>query len=467
MFKRALVAVTVAVAGVAAVITTAQAAPIRYEAENATCTGLVESNHAGFSGSGFCNGNNAVGAAVQFMVNASGAGTATLAIRYANGTTANRTADIIVNGAVVQASSAFNGTGAWATWATKTLTARVNAGSNTIRLSPTTANGLGNIDFLDFEGGVSPTSTPPSSPPGSPPASYPNPIPLSGSTGAHDPTVVKAANGTYIVATTGNNLPLKTSTNRVSWQNAGVVWPGGAPWTTTYTGGGANLWAPDLSFHNGQYYLYYSASTFGSQRSAIFLATSPTAASGSWTNRGLVIESSNAVNYNAIDPNLIVDAAGQWWLTFGSFWTGIKQIRIDPATGKRSTSDTAVRSVSRRTTAGGAVEAPSLYRRGGYYYLFVSFDLCCRGAQSTYRIMVGRSTSINGPYVDRNGVAMTSGGGTQILAAHGSIHGPGHQAVLNDNGAEVLFYHYYADNGASFLGINRLGWDASGWPYVY
>jgi arabinan endo-1,5-alpha-L-arabinosidase len=295
-----------------------------------------------------------------------------------------------------------------------------------------------------------------------PVTSYPNPGAVTGDTGAHDPSVVRAANGTYILPYTGNNLPIKTSTDRITWRNAGAVWPNGAPWTTTYTNGSRALWAPDISFHNGQFYLYYSASTFGSQRSAIFLATSSTGAAGSWTDRGLVIESSSAVNYNAIDPNLVVDAAGQWWLTFGSFWTGIKLIRLDSATGKRSTSDTSVRALAQRTTASGAIEAPFVYQRGGFYYLFVSFDVCCRGAQSTYRVMVGRSSSVTGPYVDRAGVAMTSGGGTEILATHGSIHGPGHQAVL----ADVLFYHYYADSGASFLGINPLAWDAAGWPIV-
>jgi arabinan endo-1,5-alpha-L-arabinosidase len=312
-----------------------------------------------------------------------------------------------------------------------------------------------------------PPTNPPTSPPGTPPASYPNPGRITGSTGAHDPAVVRAPNGTYIVVTTGNNLPIKTSTDRVSWQNAGAVWPGGASWTTPYTGGGQSLWAPDISYRNGQFYLYYSASTFGSQRSAIFLATSPTGAAGSWTNQGLIIESSASVNYNAIDPNLIVDTAGQWWLSFGSFWTGIKMIRLDPATGRRSTSDNAVLAIAQRTAAGGAVEAPFVYRHGSYYYLFVSFDRCCQGASSTYRIMVGRSTSVTGPYTDRNGVAMTAGGGTQVLAGHGSIHGPGHQAVLGDSAGDVLFYHYYADNGASFLGINPIGWDAADWPFIY
>lgn len=161
--------------------------------------------------------------------------------------------------------------------------------------------------------------------------------------------------------------------------------------------GSRNLWAPDISFRNGQFYLYYSASTFGSQRSAIFLATNPTGAAGSWTDRGLVIESSSAVNYNAIDRNLVVDANGQWWLAFGSFWSGIKLIRLDPATGRRSTSDTTVRALATRpSSAGGAIEAP-----------------------------------------------------------------------FNYADADVLFYHYYADNGASLLGINLIGWDAAGWPFVY
>src|ERR1041384_4087873 len=260
--------------------------------------------------------------------------------------------------------------------------------------------------------------------------SYPNPGVVTGNTGAHEPSIVRAANGTYIIPATGNGLPIKTSTDRTAWRSAGVVWPNGAPWTLPYTAGSAALWAPDISFHGGQYYLYYAASTFGSQHSGIFLATSPTGAAGSWTDRGLVIESSSAVDYNAIDPNLIVDAQNQWWLVFGSFWTGIKLIRIDPVTGKRLSTDTTVRALAQRFTNSNSIEAPFLFQHGGMYYLFVSFDFCCRGAQSTYRIMVGRSSSITGPYVDRSGVAMTSGGGTEILATHGSIHGPGGQSVF-------------------------------------
>ncbi|HEX6353301.1 arabinan endo-1,5-alpha-L-arabinosidase [Actinophytocola sp.] len=294
-------------------------------------------------------------------------------------------------------------------------------------------------------------------------AAYPLPGRVTGDISVHDPTVVRRADGSYLVAHTGVNIALKTSTDRIAFRNAGAVFPGGAPWTTTYTGGSRNLWAPDLSYRNGRYHLYYSASTFGSNRSAIFLATSPSGNSGTWTNQGLVIESRTSDNFNAIDPDLVVDQSGRWWLSFGSFWSGIKMVAIDPATGKRS--DSTIRAIAGR--GGGAIEAPNIVKRGSYYYLFVSFDLCCQGAASTYRVMVGRSTNVTGPYVDRNGVALTSGGGTEILAGQGSVHGTGHTDVLADADSDVLFYHYYADNGASRLGVNLLAFDAAGWPYLH
>jgi arabinan endo-1,5-alpha-L-arabinosidase len=299
--------------------------------------------------------------------------------------------------------------------------------------------------------------------PTTPPASYPRPGPVSGDIGVHDPTIVARPGGGYLLAHTGDNIALKTSTDRTTFRNAGAVFPNGASWTTTYTGGSRNLWAPDLTYRDGRYWLYYSASSFGSNRSAIFLATSTTGASGSWTNQGLVIESRTSDNFNAIDPNLVVDASGNWWLSFGSFWSGIKMVALNPSTGKRS--DSTIRSIAGRN--GGAIEAPVIARHGNYYYLWVSFDRCCQGAASTYRVMVGRSTSVTGPYVDRSGKAMTAGGGTEVLAGRGDIHGPGHQAVFTDTDADVLAYHYYANNGASLLGINLLGYDSAGWPFAY
>jgi hypothetical protein len=145
-------AVTTALSGTAVVLALqAHAATTRYEAESApaTCGGVVASNHSGYSGIGFCDTTNAVGSAVQFTINSAAAGTATVGVRYANGTTANRPSDVSVNGAVVQSGFAFEPTGAWNAWATKSLTAQVAAGTNTVRLAATTSNGLGNIDFLE------------------------------------------------------------------------------------------------------------------------------------------------------------------------------------------------------------------------------------------------------------------------------------------------------------------------------
>ncbi|CAE7232665.1 unnamed protein product, partial [Rhizoctonia solani] len=112
-----------------------------------------------------------------------------------------------------------------------------------------------------------------------------------------------------------------------------------------------------------------------------------------------------------------------------------------------------------------AVEAPIIVKNGSYYYLFTSWDTCCAGTSSTYNVRVGRSTSITGPYVDQSGVALTSGGGTLVLASHGSIIGPGGQSVFQDTDAWVIDYHYYTSTG-SLLGINLLDF-SSGWPVAY
>lgn len=291
-----------------------------------------------------------------------------------------------------------------------------------------------------------------------------NPGRVAGDTFWHDPTVVKSPGGTYIAAYTGDNVQLKTSSDRTTWRNAGAAFPNGAPWTTPYTKGDKNLWAPDISYRNGQYYMYYSASSFGSTKSAIFLATSPSGLSGTWTDRGLVIETSASSDFNAIDPNLVVDAQGKWWLSFGSFWSGLKIMAINPSTGKRA--DNNIIAIAARPNAGGAIEAPFITRHDNFYYLWASFDKCCQGAASTYRIMVGRSASVTGPYVDKAGVPMMQGGGTQMMSSHGSVHGPGHCAVFSDVDGDVLAYHYYNNAGTAQIGLNLIRYD-NGWPVIY
>jgi arabinan endo-1,5-alpha-L-arabinosidase len=227
-------------------------------------------------------------------------------------------------------------------------------------------------------------------------------------------------------------------------------------------------WAPDLSYHGGKYLLYYSVSSFGSQNSAIGLATSSTGRPGSWTDQGIVHTSSASNDYNAIDPNLFVDDDGKWWLSFGSWWTGIKMIQINPSTGKQLSSNTTRYSLASRPTGTKAVEAPYIVKRGGYYYLFASYDTCCAGTSSTYKVKVGRATSVTGPYRDKNGVAMMNNGGTPVLESHGRYIGPGGQSIMNDVDGDLIVYHYYdgQDNGTPKLGVNLLNW-SSGWPVAH
>jgi hypothetical protein len=213
---KAVIATSVAVAVVGVwAAGSAFGATTHHEAETspAVCTGTIDSDHSGFSGTGFCNGTNATGAYAQFTVSAAAAGTATVAVRYANGTTTNRPADLIVNGATAQ-SVPFEGTGAWTTWATRTLTVNVNAGNNTIRLNPTSSTGLANIDYIDLTtGDTPPTSTPPSTPPAGN-ALYVSPTGTDGAAGTQaNPTTLTSAI-TRIAA--GGTIYLRGGTYRYS-----------------------------------------------------------------------------------------------------------------------------------------------------------------------------------------------------------------------------------------------------------
>ncbi|KAJ8502463.1 hypothetical protein ONZ45_g11725 [Pleurotus djamor] len=290
----------------------------------------------------------------------------------------------------------------------------------------------------------------------------PGPGIVSGNTFSHDPTMCKDSSGKWFVFSTAPGIEIRTSTDRTAWTLVGKVWPNGASWTDPFTlTSNGNLWAPDCTVIGNTFYLYYAASSFGSQNSAIFLAKSTSGMPGTWSNEGLVTQTSSSNNYNAIDPNLIIDGSN-WYLALGSFWTGIKLLRLSSSTGKPSSSS--VTSLAQRTTASGAVEAASVFKSGNFWYLFTSWDKCCSGTSSTYNIRVGRSSSVTGPYVDKSNVALTSGGGTLVLSTHDSIVGPGGQDIMLDGDGPILVYHYYTSSG-SFLGINRLDF-SSGWPVV-
>lgn len=300
------------------------------------------------------------------------------------------------------------------------------------------------------------------------------PAELFGNYSVHDPTMIKAGDSYYVFSTGDErygqgNIQIRRSADMETWSLVGVVFARKPDWIAAELGAAPpNLWAPDIVLLNGRYHLYYAGSTFGSNSSVIGLATNatldPESPDYAWVDEGMVTRSRAAFSWNAIDPSVAFDAEGAPWLALGSFWSGIKLLRLDPATGKPPAADTTLHAIASR--GGGAIEAPAIVRRGGYYYLFVSFDSCCRGLDSTYKIMVGRSEAIAGPYLDREGRALAEGGGTLLLDSAGRYHGPGGQHVYLDDGVYRLVHHFYdrEERGAPKLRIIDLTWTADGWP---
>ncbi len=302
----------------------------------------------------------------------------------------------------------------------------------------------------------------------------------------HDPSIAKQGSTWYVFATgkaaDGGQLAVRCSTELTDWHLCGHVFNEIPQWIQTASPGTKDLWAPDVSYVRGEYRLYYAYSLFGKNTSGVGLVTNKTLDSHSpdyeWVDKGLVLKSIESDNYNAIDPNFIVDKQGRSWLTFGSFWGGIKLRRLNEA-GMVSTEDTKLYSLAARVHQPGdapakpglpanwqAIEAPFLIRHGHYYYLFASVDMCCRGANSTYRTVVGRAPNITGPYVDQDGKPMLEGGGTELLRGNSSWAGPGGESALTSGSPELLVFHAYdTATGKPALQISTLSW-SDGWPQV-
>jgi arabinan endo-1,5-alpha-L-arabinosidase len=303
---------------------------------------------------------------------------------------------------------------------------------------------------------------------------------------AHDPSIAKDGDTYYVFTTSGpheaSQIPIRCSKDLLDWKECGHVFTGLPAWIHEASPKTRNLWAPDISYFSGKYHLYYAYSVFGLNTSGIALATNVTLNSASpqykWNDEGQVLTSTTSDDFNAIDPNIVLDNKGQPWLSFGSFWAGIKMRRINTTTGKLSTKDNHLYALASRKKPEvtepakpgfpanwQAVEAPFIVRHGEYFYLFVSFDLCCRGTRSTYRIMVGRSRKVTGPYRDQNGKKMSDGGGTQILAGNSRWLGPGGQSVLQQGDGDSLVFHAYdAVTGKPALQISTIAWK-DGWPH--
>jgi hypothetical protein len=284
---------------------------------------------------------------------------------------------------------------------------------------------------------------------------------------AHDPSIVRQGRYYYSFITgdsaSRTYLPMRRSADLLHWTDLGPVFATAPAWVTEQLGTTPpDFWAPDISFFGGLYHLYYAASSFGTDNSVIGLATNTTLDPASpayrWVDHGMVLRSGGGDDINAIDPELVLDG-GRAWLAFGSFWDGIKMRRLDRATGMLSAGDTTLHSLASR--GGASIEGASITRHGGYYYLFASLDYCCRGIDSDYRVVVGRSASVTGPYTDRAGVPMLGGGGTELLRGYNEFRGPGGGDVYGD----LYVHHYYDlyDNGLPKLSVRPIRW-AGGWP---
>ncbi|MFT3829282.1 MAG: arabinan endo-1,5-alpha-L-arabinosidase [Opitutaceae bacterium] len=297
----------------------------------------------------------------------------------------------------------------------------------------------------------------------------------------HDPVLAKEGDSFYLFST-GPGITIYRSTDLRNWRLQGRAFVDEPAWARRVAPGfNGHLWAPDISYHDGKYFLYYSVSAFGKNTSAIGVTVSrtldPSSPDYRWEDRGVVLQSIPGRDaWNAIDPNVIVDETGVPWLSFGSFWSGLKLVRLAP--DRVSLAEPQEwHTIARRDRAAlepdtepgtAALEAPFIFRKGEFYYLFVSWDKCCRGKDSTYKLMVGRSRSVRGPYLDRDGRDLADGGGSLVLGGTPAWPGLGHNGAYTFDGKDFLVFHAYeaADNGLQKLKIAELHWDADAWPVV-
>ncbi len=306
----------------------------------------------------------------------------------------------------------------------------------------------------------------------------------------HDPVMIQQ-NGTYYLFSTGWGISVWSSPDMKNWSREKPVFDEAPQWAVEAVDGfKGHIWAPDIAFYNGQYYLYYSISAFGKNTSCIGLITNktlhPDDPDFEWVDHGKIIQSyPGKTNWNAIDPNLIVAEDGTPYLSFGSFWDGLKLVKLKAdaksvgedlnqiptiASRKKSTEEPNPPSVDDNPVdaGGNAIEAPFIFKKGDYYYLFASIDYCCKGVKSTYKMIVGRAKSIPGPYVDKEGNSLATGGGSILLKGDENWYGVGHNSTYTFNDIDYLVFHGYDahDDGKPKLIIKTLAWDEDGWPFV-
>lgn len=296
----------------------------------------------------------------------------------------------------------------------------------------------------------------------------------------HDPVVAKQGDKYYLFCT-GPGITTFTSKDLKTWTQGDPVFADSPTWALDVAPGfNGHIWAPDITLHNGTYYLYYSISAFGKNTSAIGLVTNktlnPKDENFKWEDQGIVIQSvPNRDMWNAIDPNLIFDEEGTPWLSFGSFWSGLKMVKLEDDLKTIAQPEEWYPIASRERSpnlpdadAGdAALEGPFIFKKGDYYYQFLSWDYCCRGEESTYKLVVGRSKTVTGPYVDKDGKKLTEGGGSLVIEGNKNWYGVGHNSVFTFDGKDYTFMHGYdsSDKGLPKLIVKEVTWE-NGWPTV-
>jgi len=286
----------------------------------------------------------------------------------------------------------------------------------------------------------------------------------------HDPSTIVKCGDEYWLFYTGPGVPSFHSKDLVKWERGPSVFTNAPAWTAQAVPANRWMyyWAPDVIHLGNRYLLYYAVSTFGKNRSAIGLATNPTLNPADpafrWTDQGIVMQSTNTDNFNTIDPAVSLDADGNLWLAFGSYWSGIKLIQLNPDTGRRIATNSPMYSLAFNDS----IEASYIYRHGEFYCLFVNWGRCCRGTNSTYEIRMGRSKKITGPYLDQQGGDLMTGAGTPFLSTSGSFIGPGHAGIVSREGRDWLSCHFYdgTEAGRPTLAVLPLDWGSNGWPRV-
>ena len=287
----------------------------------------------------------------------------------------------------------------------------------------------------------------------------------------HDPSTIIREGSDYWTFYTGRGVPSYRSKDLITWTNGPRVFSEPPAWVTNSipnNRGGLDYWAPDIIKSGDRYLLYYSVSSFGKNTSAIGLASNkildPDSPNYKWTDQGIVIQSATNNNFNAIDPAVTFDQEGKLWMSFGSFWSGIKMIELNPKTGLRISPDSPIHSLAKYES----IEAPFIYFHDGHYYLFVNWGRCCRGTNSTYNIRIGRSQKITGPYLDKEEKDLAQGGGSLLLETDGDFIGPGHAGILKEADKFWFSLHFYdkTRRGMSTLAIRPLTWSADGWPAI-